>query len=85
MTESQVLVFRYTRSTQTQPWWSVRIGLFGGLDARLQPSQDIHRNSSCVSVALSMSQMEDIEWEGSEETCDNPEEKRVLFAALDSF
>jgi hypothetical protein len=32
-----------------------------------------------------MSQMEDIEWEGSEETCDNPEEKRVLFAALDSF
>lgn len=31
-----------------------------------------------------MSQME-VEWEGNEETYADPEEQRVLFAALDSF
>ena len=31
-----------------------------------------------------MSQME-VEWEGNEETYDDPDEQRVLFAALDSF
>lgn len=29
--------------------------------------------------------MENIEWEGNKETYDDPEEQRVLFAALDSF
>jgi hypothetical protein len=31
-----------------------------------------------------MSQME-IEWEGKEDAYDDPDEQRVLFAALDSF
>lgn len=31
-----------------------------------------------------MAEME-VEWEGNEETYGDPEEQRVLFAALDSF
>jgi len=29
--------------------------------------------------------MPNVKWEGSDETCENEEERRVLFAALDSF
>jgi hypothetical protein len=29
--------------------------------------------------------MSDIDWEGSQETNEDPDEQRVLFAALDSF
>jgi len=34
---------------------------------------------------MSFSEMENITWEGNEDTYDDPEEQRALFAALDSF
>ena len=35
--------------------------------------------------SMYFSEMEDITWEGNEDTYDDPEEQRALFAAQDSF